>query len=76
MENRNYVYCGPSVKGLVRQYTVFANGLPGPLKEYCKTHPEAKALLAPVGEFAEMRKRLETPGTREALLYGKLRNGL
>lgn len=73
MDNGNYVYCGPSVKGVVRQYTVFSNGLPGAMEEYCRTHPEAKALLAPVEKFAEMRKRLETQGSREALLYRKLR---
>ena len=64
------VYCGPSVRGVARQYTVYASGnTPAALDEFVKQHPAAKNLLVPVERFAETRKALETAGTAESILY-------
>ena len=55
------VYCGPSVRGVARQYTVYASGnTPAALDEFVKQHPAAKNLLVPVERFAQTRKALET----------------
>lgn len=67
------VYCGPSVRGVARQYTTYINGIPEALQEFMEAHPAAKALLVPPKRFAQTRKRLETPGTAEAILYQKIK---
>ena len=71
------VYCGPSVRGVARQYTVYASGnTPAALDEFVKQHPAAKNLLVPVERFAQTRKALETAGTAESILYNKIKNEL
>ena len=66
------VYCGPTVHGVAKQYTVFHGGIPA----FIAIHPEAGELVVDVERFAETRKRLETAGTAEAILYGKIKSEL
>jgi hypothetical protein len=70
------VYCGPTVRGVAKQYTVFRGGIPEALEAFIAIHPEAGALVVDVERFAETRKRLETAGTAEAILYGKIKSEL
>ena len=70
------VYCGPSVRGVTQQFRVYNGGIPDALKEFIKEHRAAKGLIVSVERFAEMRKRLETPGTAEAILFSKVRSEL
>lgn len=71
------VYCGPSVRGVARQYTVYAAGhTPAALDEFMEQHPAAKGLLVPVEAFAATRKALETAGTAQAILYNKVKSEL
>lgn len=59
------VYCGPTIKGLAPQYTVFVGGVPAKLEAI----PVLKALTVPREKFAEMRVKVEQDGTRENTLY-------
>lgn len=68
------VYCGPTVRGVVKQYTVFSGNIPETLQAYITKHPEAKALLVEVDCFAETRKKIETAGTAESILYHKIKS--
>ena len=71
------VYCGPSVKNVARQYTTYqGGGIPDALREFIKAHPAARGLITSTGKFAAMRKRLETPGTAEAILYKTVKSEL
>lgn len=70
------VYCGPSVRGVARQYTVYTGELPEALKTFVSEHPAAKALVVPTSRFAEVRKRLNIAGTAEAILYKKIKSEL
>ena len=70
------VYCGPTVRGVAKQYTVYAEGVPEELERFIQEHPEAGALMVPVERFAQTRKRLETAGTVEAILYRKIKSNL
>lgn len=63
------VYCGPSVKGVARQYTTYQGGIPDALRKFIKECPEAIGLIVSTGTFQAMRRRLETLGTPEAALY-------
>lgn len=64
-------YCGPTVKGIAPQYTVFVDGLPEKLKEKVEQVPFLKALIVPLDKLAEMRVKIEQDGTRENILYKK-----
>lgn len=64
-------YCGPTIKGIAPQYTVFVDGLPEKLKEKVEQVPFLKALIVPLDKLAEMRVKIEQDGTRENILYKK-----
>ena len=68
------VYCGPTVRGVAKQYTVYAGELPEELKTFIQKHPEAGALVVPVERFAETRRKLEQAGTAQAILYRKIKS--
>lgn len=70
------VYCGPTVRGVAKQYTVYTGDIPAALKDFIEKHPAAKALLVPVERFAQTRKQMETAGTAEAILYHKIKSEL
>ena len=70
------VYCGPSVRGVARQYTTYQGGIPDPLKEFIKEHPAVRGLIVPASRFAIVRKRLETRGTAEFIIYKKVKDEL
>lgn len=67
------VYCGPSVRGVARQYTTYQGGVPDALKEFVKEHPAARGLIVPAGKFASVRRRLETPGTAEFIAFKRVK---
>ena len=68
------VYCGPTVRGVAKQYTVYAGELPEELKAFIQKHPEAGALVVPVERFSETRRKLEQAGTAQAILYRKIKS--
>lgn len=70
------VYCGPSVRGVARQFTPYTVGIPDALKEFVARHPAAKGLIVPIERFAQTRKQLETRGTAAYILYQKIKNEL
>lgn len=70
------VYCGPSVKGVARQFTVYRGGIPNALKDFVEAHQIAKRLLIPENQFAQVRVRLETPGTTEYIILQRLKDEL
>lgn len=75
-ESGKVVYCGPTVRGVAKQYTVYAGGMPKELEEFIQKHPAAAALVVPVDRFAQTRKRMENAGTAEAILYRKIKSEL
>lgn len=64
-------YCGPTVKGIAPQYTVFVDGLPEKLKEKVERVTLLNALIVPLDKLAEMRVKIDREGTRENILYNK-----
>lgn len=67
------VYCGPTVRGVARQYTTFQGGIPDELRDFIKEHPAARQLIVSTAQFPAMRRRLDTPGTAEAKLYKQVK---
>lgn len=66
------VYCGPTIKGIARQYTVYIAGVPRLLEELVKENPLAKGLIVSVEQLPETRRALEKAGTPENILYQKM----
>lgn len=64
-------HCGPTVKGIAPQYTVFVDGLPEKLKEKVEQVPLLNALIVPLDKLAETRVKIDQEGTRENILYNK-----
>ena len=58
---RPCVWCGPSVKGVAAQYTVFTE------------MPEA---LAALDKFPQVRRKLEESGTKESAWYNEVKHSL
>ena len=70
------VYCGPSVRGVARQYMVFTGDVPNELENFFKEHPAARALLVPVEKFAETRLKLDKPGSAEFIIFNQVKKEL
>lgn len=70
------VYCGPSVRGIARQFTVYAGILPEALLDFIKAHPAARGLVVGLNDFAKVRGNLGKKGTAETVLYEKIRSEL
>lgn len=74
---RSCAYCGPTVRGVARQFTVFSGeGMPDALREFQEQYPGIARLIVPVNDFAEMRKRVTTPGTAEYILCENIKTNL
>lgn len=70
------VYCGPSVRGVAHQFTVYPGELPEALRAFLNEHPAAAGLVVPLDLFADARRRVETPGTAEHILFNKIKSEL
>ena len=84
------VYCGPTVRGVAKQYTVFSGGIPEALEDFIYsdkwnglnvTIPYKREVMQYCDEiapeqFAETRRKMETAGTAEAILYHKIKSEL
>ena len=70
------VYCGPSVRGIAKQYTVYHGRLPDALVKFLAKHPAAQSLCVPLNEFAATRAWLNTKGSPQATLYKTILNEL
>lgn len=75
-EKETLVWCGPTIKHVASQYTVFKHGLPEAMKVFVEKTPAAKGLLVPLEKFAETRLKVSKKGTAEAMLAEKLEAGL
>ena len=64
-KKQSLVYLGPNLSGgiLIGQFSVFQNGLPGPIKERCQADPHFKRLFIPTKELATAREQLKRPGS-------------
>lgn len=62
------VYCGPTLPGVAKQYTVYTGGIPAALKEAAKKMPPLSGLIVPLDELPEvMRSLREGSGSIYAL---------
>ena len=63
------VYCGPSIRGVARQYTAYNNGIPQGLKEAAEKNKILAALIVPLEELPEAMRQLRQKSGRIYPLY-------
>lgn len=63
------VYCGPSIKGVARQYTAYNNGIPEGLKQAAEKNKILAALIVPLEDLPEAMRQLRQKSGRMYTLY-------
>lgn len=69
------VWCGPSVKGVAAQYTVFTE-MPEALAALVERLPAARGLVAALDKFPQVRRKLEESGSKESAWYNEVKHSL
>ena len=63
------VYCGPSIKGVARQYPAYNNGIPEGLKQAAEKNKILAALIVPLEDLPEAMRQLRQRSGRIYTLY-------
>lgn len=66
-------WCGPTVRGVARQFTIFNGGTPKAVQDFCKKYPIAAGLVVPREQFATARKHISEGTGRESVLLRSLK---
>jgi len=67
------VYCGPTVRGVAQQFTIFNGGTPEAVQNFCTKYPIAASLAVPLEQFAAVRKHISEGTGRESMLLRSLK---
>ena len=72
------VYCGPSVKNTVKQFTVYSDGdaLPDAVTDFLNRIPAARGLMVPIADFANTRAALENPKSGAGIIFAPVKAAL
>lgn len=72
------VYCGPSVKNTVKQFTVYSDGdtLPDAVNDFLNKIPAARGLMVPIADFANTRAALENPKSGASIIFTAVKAAL
>jgi len=72
-QEKPLIYCGPTLPGgLLRQHTVYRNGLPKHLVAHFEECPSLQQLFVPVDQLSAITKAVETAGTAESIFYAEV----
>lgn len=63
------VYCGPSIKGVARQFTAYNNGIPEGLKAATEKNKVLAAMIVPLEDLPEAMRQLRQKSGRIYTLY-------
>ena len=63
------VYCGPTIRGVAKQFTIYTGGLPPALTEKAKAIPAINALTVSLEAFPAARVALSNPDSAEAAIF-------
>ena len=72
------VYCGPTVKNTVKQYTVYhdSKAVPDAVNRFLDAVPMARGLLVPLDKFKDTRVALENPKSSAGILFAAVKAAL
>lgn len=63
------VYCGPTIPGVAKQYTVYKNGVTAALKEKTMSTPALGSLIVPLEELPDVMRQMRTESGYIYALY-------
>jgi hypothetical protein len=63
------VYCGPTIPGVAKQYTVYTNGMPAALAEAIEENKILGGLVVSLGQLPEVRRQFHAGAGRYYTLY-------
>lgn len=63
------VYCGPTIPGAAKQFTVFRAGLPDTLAERIRAVPALGGLIVPLDRYPEAQRQLREGTGSISTLY-------
>lgn len=63
------VYCGPSIRGVAKQYTAYNNGIPEKLKAAAEKNKVLASLIVPLEDLPEAMRQLRQRSGRIYTLY-------
>ncbi|MCI2105406.1 MAG: hypothetical protein LKK00_01615 [Intestinimonas sp.] len=52
------VYCGPTVPGVAKQFTIYKGGIPKPLAEAIRKNPAMGGLVIPLDQLPDAMRQL------------------
>ena len=67
------VYCGPTVKNTVKQYS---KAVPDAVNRFLDAVPMARGLLVPLDKFKDTRVALENPKSSAGILFAAVKAAL
>lgn len=68
-ETSTVVYCGPTIPGVAKRFTVYQNGLPAQLEEKAAAIPEIRGLLISMPDLPDAMHHLRVETGRIYRLY-------
>lgn len=70
------VYCGPPIRGLIRQYTAFTSGLPAQVKDAAGKNAAFAALIVPLEQLPEAMRQIQQKSGRFYTLYQRVQGNI
>lgn len=68
--NETVVYCGPNIRGIVRSFTSFIDGIvPNELARYAENCSAIGELIVPVTRLSEVNRQLKDPHSSLSVFY-------
>lgn len=68
-----YIYCGPTMKHVIKEGDTFTNGIPKAVSELVNENHLVKQLLVPIDRLIETKRKLKEEGSVENITYQTLR---
>jgi len=69
------VYCGPTIPGVAKQYTIYSNGVAPALSAAAETHPVLRGLIVPLDKLPEALRQLRERSGSIYTLYRSAAQG-
>ena len=72
------VYCGPSVKNTVKQFTVYSDGdaLPDAVTDFLNRIPAARGLMVPIADKTNTQADLKNPKSGAGIIFAAVKAAL
>lgn len=68
------VYCGPTLRGIAKQYTPFTDGLPESLRQQCEKIPLLHELIVPIDQLSATKSAINTFGSKARMVYDRCKD--